>query len=388
LDSIKILHIGKFYPPVPGGIENFLMDLVNAQIKLGLDVRVIVHDDRNYSNESGKQDDFVKKVPTYGKFLYAPVAPGFRAEIIKNIRTFKPDIIHLHMPNTSVFWLLFIHEARKIPWVIHWHADVVFSKINKLLSLAYNLYKPFETMVLKKAKVILVTSPSYLRTSYSLLPFKEKCEILPLGINPERFPDINKLPIEWANSLWNSNHSDNKRILAVGRLTYYKGFHNLINALKYVNNFVLIIVGEGEQKKNLSELIKKNGLDKNVFITGFLSEEKLCALYATTDVFCLPSTERTEAFGLVLFESLIYKKPFIVSDVEGSGMSWILEKTGAGMQFTHDRISSLVFVLNEIFDDSLNIMIKENACNGVPNEFTILFIAEKINRLYKRILEA
>jgi rhamnosyl/mannosyltransferase len=387
LNPIKVFHIGKFYPPVPGGIENFLMDLVNAQIKLGMDVRVIVHDDKNYSKNPSQNSDFLKKVPTYGKFLYAPLAPAFRGEIIRQIKDFKPDIIHLHMPNTSVFWLLFIEEALKIPWMIHWHADVVFSKINRLLAFAYNFYKPFETRVLKKAEMIIVTSPSYLKTSDTLSPFKDKCEILQLGINSERFPDINELPIEWANKCWNANNSENKRILTVGRLTYYKGFHNLINALKYVNNIKLIIVGEGEQKKNLSELIKKNDFENNVSITGFLSEDKLFALFASCDFFCLPSTERTEAFGLVLLESLIYKKPFIVSDVEGSGMSWILEKTGAGIPFAHDKISSLVFALNEIFDNS-SYIIKKNADKGLPDEFNILFIAEKIESLYKRLLDA
>ncbi len=373
---------------MPGGIENFLRDLVNAQIDSGMNVRVIVHEDKNYPENSKQDESVIKKAPTYGQFLYAPLSPGFKAEIKKNLKEFKPDIIHLHMPNTSVFWLLFIKEAFAIPWVIHWHADVVFSKINRLLSLAYNFYKPFETRMLKHAGSIIVTSPSYLETSNTLAPFKDKCEVLQLGINPERFPGTDNLQTEWANDFWGKNNE--KRTLSVGRLAYYKGFHNLINAFKYVNNMKLVIVGEGEQKKYLSDLIKKNELEDKVTITGFLPEDKLFALYDTCDVFCLPSIERTEAFGLVLLESLIYKKPFIASDLEGSGMSWISEKTGAGFCFRHDSISSLVMTLNEFFDDSSSKTkkIKENARKGLTEDFNILTVAEMTLTLYKKLLEA
>jgi hypothetical protein len=40
---VRILHIGKFYPPVPGGMERFLADLVRAQREQGHDVGVLVH---------------------------------------------------------------------------------------------------------------------------------------------------------------------------------------------------------------------------------------------------------------------------------------------------------------------------------------------------------
>lgn len=388
MNPIKVLHIGKYYPPAPGGIENFLKDIVTVQIESGMDVRVIAHDNKDYKQNSSLNESFIKKVPTFGQFLYAPVSPGFKKEIQKNLRKFKPDIIHLHMPNTSVFWLLFIKEASTIPWVIHWHADVVFSKINKLLSLAYNFYKPFETKMLKQAGSIIVTSPSYLETSHALLPFKNKCEVLQLGINPQRFLQGDKLKTEWANDFWGKNHE--KKVLSVGRLAYYKGFHNLINAFKYVNNMKLVIVGEGEQKKHLSDLIKKNELENKVTITGFLPEDKLFALFDTCDVFCLPSVERTEAFGLVLLESLVYKKHFVASDVEGSGMSWISEKTGAGVLFRHDSVSSLVMALNEIFDNSLSVTKNaiSNALKGLPDDFNIRYVSDSIGKLYKRLLEA
>ena len=44
--SVRVLHIGKYYPPVPGGMERFLGDLVKAQRAAGHDVGVLVHEDR------------------------------------------------------------------------------------------------------------------------------------------------------------------------------------------------------------------------------------------------------------------------------------------------------------------------------------------------------
>jgi hypothetical protein len=44
------------------------------------------------------------------------------------IRDFKPNILHLHMPNLSVFLLLIMDVAREVLWVVHWRSDVEFEK--------------------------------------------------------------------------------------------------------------------------------------------------------------------------------------------------------------------------------------------------------------------
>src|SRR5699024_5451513 len=102
---------------------------------------------------------------------------------------FKPDLLHLHLPNTSAFWAMAIPAARKIPWIVHWHADVVASRHDSKLALAYPLYRPFEQRFLKVASAIIATSPPYLESSSALAHWRDKCQVIPLGLDPARLPE-------------------------------------------------------------------------------------------------------------------------------------------------------------------------------------------------------
>jgi glycosyltransferase involved in cell wall biosynthesis len=86
------------------------------------------------------------------------------------------------------------------------------------------------------------------------------------------------------------------RLLAVGRLTYYKGLQTLLQALALVEGCDLLIVGEGEQRAALQQRIAQLGLEERVTLAGNLDDEMLDAAYRDADVLCLASLDRAEAF--------------------------------------------------------------------------------------------
>ena len=83
------------------------------------------------------------------------------------IRNNAPDVLHIHMPNLSAFWALLLLSARRIPWVIHWHADVEASRYRISLRLGYPHYFIFERALLERADSIIVTSPQYVACATS-----------------------------------------------------------------------------------------------------------------------------------------------------------------------------------------------------------------------------
>jgi hypothetical protein len=85
----------------------------------------------------------------------------------------------------------------------------------------------------------------------------------------------------------------------------------------------LVIVGEGEERANLEAILQKAGNPNHVRLVGEVDDDMVHRLMASCDVFALPSRERTEAFGLVLLEAMRYAKPLIVSELPGSGMTWV-----------------------------------------------------------------
>ena len=71
---------------------------------------------------------------------------------------------------------------------------------------------------------------------------------------------------------------------------------------------------------------------------------------ATCDCLCLPSIERTEAFGMVLLEAMFFGKATVIGDVKGSGMGWVVDDGITGLEIPTGQpiIYQLDDELNEI----------------------------------------
>ncbi|WP_037471908.1 glycosyltransferase [Simplicispira psychrophila] len=322
--GVTVLHIGKFYPPHHGGMEVFLADLIAAQRAQGIDAAALVH-----GQPEPDDPPWLLRVPVQFHLLHAPIAIGFRAALARALEQWQPDVLHLHLPNNSVFWALTLADARAVPWVVHWHSDVVMSRIRPALRLAYRLYRPFEQAVLERATRIIATSPPYLQASEPLQQWHDKCAVVPLGLQLTPVADI-------AAASEPSVHHWQKgtlRLLSIGRLTYYKGFETLIVAVADLPGVELLIAGDGELRAALQALIDTQtppGQAARVRLLGSISEADKTALLQSCDVFCLASRERTEAFGVVLLEAMEHARPCLVSALSGSGMPWLVQSAGAG----------------------------------------------------------
>lgn len=329
--ALRVLHVGKYFPPHRGGMEVFLADLIAAQRAQGIEASALVH-----GNPTAQDPPWLTRVPVQFQLIYAPIAIGFRAALAQAIAQHRPDVLHLHMPNNSVFWALTLSEARALPWVVHWHSDVVVSNIRTTVALAYRLYRPFEQAVLDRAERIIVTSPPYLDASEPLQPWREKCAVIPLGLDTTLLsPGGAPSPI----LPWNGKKL---RLLSIGRLTYYKGFETLIEAVSGQQDVELLIVGEGELREALQKQIENHtppGQSSNVRLLGNVDDAEKNALLQSCDVFCLASRERTEAFGMVLLEAMHHARPCIVSDLPGSGMPWLVTQAGAGVCVVPEDVS-------------------------------------------------
>lgn len=389
---MRVLHIGKFYPPFAGGMENFLADLLPALQQQGVTAAALIHDSpaplsAPAKDETAKDEKGVTiyRAPCYGRLLYAPISPAFPLWLHRAIRDFRPDLLHLHLPNTSAFWALLLPAARRLPWVVHWHADVVASAIDRRLALAYRFYRPFEQRLLAASAAIIATSPPYLEASATLAPWRERCQMIPLGLDPTRIANPDPAARERATALW--GETPTLRVLAIGRLTYYKGHDILIQAAAQLSDSRILIVGTGEQRQRLETLIDALQLHERVRLPGFQPEADLNALLASCDVLCLPSLERTEAFGLVLLEAMRFGKPVIVSDIPGSGPGWVTQQAGHGLCVAPGDPQALAAALRELQQDQAKRMtLGQAGCIALREQFGIAPVAATISALYRQLL--
>lgn len=377
---MKVLHIGKYYPPFRGGMETYLGHLLPCLRQRGVDATALVH-----QHKSGDPSaDYVHQVPSYGQVLYAPISPQFPFELSKIINAQKPDILHLHLPNTSAFWVLVVAKARKIPWVIHWHSDIDVNG-NRRLAAAYLVYKRLEKQLLKKCEAIIVTSPPYLESSKTLQPWRNKCRVIPLGLDPSVFPQLSSSALNTAQKRWGQGK---QRVLAVARMSYYKGLHHLINAVAETENLKLTVVGPGTRENIKHRPQNKDAID-NVDLVGELSTEDLHALMATCDCLCLPSIARTEAFGLVLLEAMHHSKPVIASDISGSGVTWVIEDGVTGKLVPPGDKLYLKQALETLqTQKSIWKTMGEKGQSRFQDTFDLRIIAGDIVKLYENLLDA
>jgi len=323
-EPLRVLHVGKFHPPAHGGMEVFLADLVATQRAQGIEAAAIVHG-------QALPDDptWLVRVPVQAQWIYAPIALGFRKALAGAIERFRPDVLHLHMPNNAVFWTLTLPAAGRLPWVVHWHSDVLVGQSPAALRIAYRVYRPFEQGVLERAERIIATSPPYLQASEALRPWRDKCAVVPLGLCIDtEAPDQRAAPAARATA------SQPLQLLAIGRLAHYKGFDTLIRAVAPMADVELQIVGDGEMRGELSALIGKltsAGAAPSVHLLGSVDDDAKARLLQQCDVVCVPSCERTEAFGVVLLEAMKHARACIASDLPGSGMPWLVTESGAGL---------------------------------------------------------
>lgn len=349
---LRILHLGKKYPPALGGVESVTRDLVeglNEFDDLSLDVlcsheavgqkikpNPFFFEEKNAPPEPAKPAETKDTNPGKGSIVKLPTwfdlfSTSFSPALPGVLRSAAPhyDIIHLHHPNPmTTFALLRSGYSGKI--VTHWHSDIL--KRKPLL----RLYKPLQRKLLERSHAVITTSPPYGEHSRALRNFRDKIRVIPIGIDPEpplfsgdEPPLLRRL-------------RDKKIIFGLGRLVPYKGFPVLIRAARLLpENHAVIIGGSGPQKKNLEALIRKLGLEEKVFLPGSVSREELPIYYRRADLFCLPSLNKAEAFGVVLLEAMRRKLPLVTSRPEGSGVSWVNQDGESGLTARTDSPSDL-----------------------------------------------
>lgn len=102
-----------------------------------------------------------------------------------------------------------------------------------------------------------------------------------------------------------------KTCIAVGRLTYQKGFDRLIKIWKLVNKqcpeWKLEIYGNGELRDELQMMIRESHLEKSVTIIP--STPHIDEIYQQSSILLM--TSRYEGFGMVLLEAMSHGLPVI-----------------------------------------------------------------------------
>ncbi|HEU4663462.1 MAG TPA: glycosyltransferase [Dokdonella sp.] len=372
---MRILHLGKYYAPQRGGIERHTQALAEACVRAGDAVAALVHQAPGHwrgSRETIVGVD-VRRAGCIGAPVYTPLSPSFPFELAGALRDFAPDLLHLHLPNPSCFSALAMPAARRLPWIVHWHADVPPDAPDWRLRVGYRFYRPFEQAVLAHATTVIATSQPYFEASRALRPWRSKVRVVPIGIEagPAAAP---------RTDLWPA--AGGVRLLAVGRLGRYKGFDVLIEALHSTSDASLLLVGDGECAGELRALARSRGVEARVAFAGDVDDATLHAAYAGADAFVLPSLDRGEAFGLVLLEAMRVGLPVVASAIPGSGVGFVVAGNESGLLVEPGDPAALAAALARLRDPLLRTRLGEAGRGRWNALFTLEGCVESVRAIY------
>lgn len=296
----KILHVYKtFLPDSYGGVEQCIYQLCrNEQVESKVFCLSKSPATTLYENIE------VVRYPISLDVASCPIS--FKALLDFRKLSEWADVIHYHYPWPFADLLsIFAHKRKSI---VTYHSDIVKQKFLRAL-----LY-PLEQWFLSRVDKIVSTSPHYSDTSYNLLKYKNKVEVITIGLEDKRSSNITK-------------EDYGKYFLFIGQLRYYKGLHILLEAM-VGSAYNLVIAGGGGQYKDLYSIKQRLHLD-NVIFLGQVDDQKKADLLANCYAVILPSHLRSEALGLALVEGAMFGRP-LISCAMGTGTDYINinEKTG------------------------------------------------------------
>ena len=342
---MRVLHVAKFPPGTPGGIERYVDELATAQRRMGMEVAVLACTDSRSRTPPPPRGYPVYLARSLGQALYVPIAPSFPLALRRALREFRPDVLHIQWPNPLALVALASPAARHLKWIVQWQADIAVEGGPRAVSLLYRAGAWLERRLLARASKVLASSVAYAACSPALRQVRERVEVVPLGICLQpSVAEANRESVAWPRP-------DELRVLGIARLVGYKGLDVLIEALRRSPGVSAAVIGSGPDAARLrdagADLVEAGRL----LFLGQLSDASLAAWLASCDVLVLPSVNRLEAFGMTLLEAARAGKPAIATRVEGSGMAEVIEALGAGYLAEPGSAESLAGALRQALHD-------------------------------------
>ncbi|PYR80284.1 MAG: hypothetical protein DMF87_09360 [Acidobacteria bacterium] len=327
---MRVLHLGKFYPPHRGGMETHLAALIPA-LRSFADVEVIVASESRRTTVDHVNGVEITRAARLATVAATPICPS----LFQLVRSARADIIHIHHPNP---FAMFVHltVAPTTPLVITYHTDIVRQRV------LGQAVRPLLAASFAQARAVLVTSPAYLESSAVLNRLRGKSHVVTLGIDVQEFADVAPSDVDAVKR----KHAG-PIVLAVGRLVYYKGFDHLIDAMRTVQA-TLIIVGTGPMQHELEARAAAAGVARKVVFAGDVADVK--PYYAAADVFVLPSVARSEAFGIVQLEAMAAGVPVVNTGID-TGVAFVSRHEQTGLTVPPADAGALAGAINRLLAD-------------------------------------
>lgn len=394
---MKVLVISHMYPSPANDVYGiFVHKQIIALMNNGIEVRVLsprplvlfpftyIFKKYHELNKIPKDHTIIydKVFVEYPRFLQLPHAffldksgylmyQGIKKQVKQLYKEFPFDLIHAHVALPDGYAGALIAQDFGKPLILSIHGVDLQKTIHRGPKYLSSLCFPFN----HASKVIVVSEKLKLISHQN--PWRnDHVIVIPNGIN---FDD---LPREVGH------HNAEKVILSVSNLVHTKGIDLNLYAIKTLlkkhPTLTYNIIGDGAEKQNLLELVKRLDIQKEVNFLGRKPNNEVLKNMADCTIFCLPSWN--EAFGIVYLEAMALGKPVI--GCRGEGIEDFVEHNVNGILVKPKNVESIVEALDFLLSSpKKSESIGENARNHIVKNYTWEKNAEKTINAYYEVLQ-
>lgn len=368
---MRVLHFFKtYYPDTFGGVERTIHAIAKGCTPLGIESHVL-----SLSSEPSKTSvTFDGHRAHKAKLDFELASTGFSFEVVGKFRKLsaQADIVHYHFPWPTMDIIHALYPPGK-PTVVTYHSDIV--KQASLLP----LYSPLMHHFFSRVDRIIATSPNYLASSDILQRYRDKVEVIPIGLDQADYP---RAPSH-LTQVWKARFP-RPFFLFVGVLRYYKGLHTLIEAAANIDADFLI-AGTGPLEKELQQ--KASQCASNVYFLGAIDDLDKAALFELCTAFVFPSHLRSEAYGLSLVEAAMFGKPMISCEI-GTGTSYVNRDRETGIVVPPEDSRALEGALRHMLFSNNTVRYAAAAHKRFTCELQASVMAQRYYSIYAQLQRA
>jgi rhamnosyl/mannosyltransferase len=285
------------------------------------------------------------------------------------------DIVHLHFPDPMAHLAYGVAKPRG-KLVVSWHGDITRQ------SFLLRFYRGFLRRILNRADAIVVGSPTFRDGSTLLGHVRQRCVVIPYGIDPSKF-ELTERTSARAREL--REHHGDRIILFVGRLIHYKGLEFLLRAMCGLDAR-LLVAGVGYLDRQLRRQVMEFGVQDKVEFLGEVSPEDLVAHFHACAMLVLPSVNSSESFGLVQLEAMACQKPVVSTDLP-TGVPWVNQHGRTGFVVPPGDASALRSAIQCLLDNpDLRRQFGIVGRRRVESEFTNELHVRRMLSLYESLV--
>ncbi len=399
---MKVLHFTNEYPPfIYGGAGVHIDNLSKALSKLcQIEVRCFGDQNLNTPNLIVKGYQNIAPGGSQTKSLNK-IHDTLERCINFNSDNIKADIVHVHTWYTHFAGIL-AKLNYSIPLVLTTHSlEPMRPWKRDQLGPGYNFSSWIEKTAIEMSDAVIAVSQE---TKNNIIDHfniqKKRIHVIPNGIDPDEYK-----PLKNPNAIKNLGIDPEKPyVLFIGRITRQKGIIHLVNAIKYLNKNIQIILCASSPDTlsiatEMESLIKKaKKVHPNIhWIKNMVDRKTAVALYSHASVFCCPSVY--EPFGIINIEAMACETPVVATAVGGIREVVKNNQTGflvpvAFKKSSHepvdpDKLSQkLASKINELIDDKkLCLNFGKAGRQRVLENYTWKAVAESTLSVYKSLIK-